>query len=709
MVASAPPLEPEMTMTQIFETARDSVSWLGNVGSHVIRVTAMLHFAVAASVAAQSAPVQTDLPLDGFIDRQTPIRITVSEMPTDGASVAVLVANQDVTALLTRDGPTLTYRPNEFSLPTGENHLTVYLVDAGGGWSELASFPIRVRGALGFEGRRFTPGIDLGLKSQPAEGHDPVDLGPDRATYGQVDGELRLGVEQTHSGGSGGVDVRLVGTSYQNEALRFFQDGEDAPKLDLSSYSARIETEPLALTLGTLRFGEQRHLANGLAARGARVDLRRGRLDGSFVSSSATQIVGWDNLLGFGESDNRLVSANLGLDALATPGGLRVEASWMNGRVRPSNGFNQGALSDFEKSDGVSFRVRSDVFQGRVRVDAGYAKSQFTNPEDELLSQGQDLVEVRETRRNARYLDADVELLKGVSLWGAEKARLSVGYRHERVDPLYRTVGTYVRSDVLDNRFDIRADISWLTISGSFGRGEDNLDNIPSILTTRTDRTGFTAALPLQRETTWLPSLNYRLDRTHQEGLGIPVGGGFDESHVPDQLNVNHTASANWQLSRVRLGLQLNVSDQDNRQPGRENADFLTRRSAIQLGVTPTGALDLGLDLALERRDDQGATEVASTRRWGASVSWRVLRTSSLSLTYSDTFQDNDVATLERGDRAFSAGWNSFVPFVERLGGQYFLRFNYQTSRNQDFLREFDSDQMFWTLQFGLSLSAGRQ
>ena len=683
-------------------------------GKRILRVVALgcVTSALAAqAVAAQELTVRSDLPSGGFIDRRTPVRIT-PDRPLEGdARLAVLVAGQDVTALLTRrEGEdTLEYDPSIFPLPAGEHELAVFVIDAEDRWTEVARFPIRVRGALGFEERRFEPGLDIGLKSQPAENHDPAELTPERATYGQLDGQMRLGLEQLHAGFSWGADVDLVGTSYQKDALRFFRDGDEAPHVDLASYAARIETEPVGLTVGDLRFGDHRHLTNGISARGARVDLDGGRVDGSFVASSAVQIVGWDNPVGLGESDDRILMASLGVDALSTPGGLRLDASWMSGRQQPTSGFNQGVVSDFEKSDGFSLRLRSSALKGRLRLDAGYAESQFVNPEDSLLAQDRELVEVRETRRDARYIDADVDVLRDVPLWGAERARLSVGYRHERVDPLYRVVGSYMGSDRLTNRFDVRADIAWLTLGGSFGRGEDNLDDLPSVLTTRTDRRGFTAALPLQRGASWLPSLNYRLDRTHQLGLGVPVDGGFDESHIPDQVSLNHAAGATWQLSRVRLGLQYDVSDQDNRQPGREDADFLTRRSSVQVGVTPATALDLGLDLSLESRDDQGAEVVTHARRWSASASLRPFRASSLSFSWSDTFQDDDVETFERSDQVLSAGWTSFVPFFERFGGQYFLRFNYQSNSSLDVVQELESDRMVWTLQFGLNLSAGRR
>ena len=674
-----------------------------------LTASAMAAALVAAPLAGQQMTVTSDLPQEGFVDPATPLRITPDRVLAEGERIAVMVGDQDVTALLTFDGETFTYRPGAFPLPAASHEMRVFLVDARRTWRELARFPLRVRGALGFEERRFTPGMNLSLESQPAQGHTPLEAGPERATYGQLDGELRLGVEQVHAAATVGADLRLVGTSYQEDALRFQRKGEDAPKVDLSSYEVRLRSEPVNVTVGSLQFGEERHLMNGIGGRGARLDLGEGRVDGSLVASSAKQIVGWENLLGFDTSDDRILAASLGLDLLSTPGAVRVEASWMSGRTRPASGFNQGAITDREESDGFSVRLRTNALKGRMRLDAGYAESRFTNPEDDLLSQGRDLVEVHRTRKNARYLDADLDVLRNVPLWGTEKGRLSVGYRHERVEPLYRTVGTYVRSDVLTHRYDVRADVSWLTLSGSLGRGEDNLDGIPSVLTTRTDRTAFTAALPLRRRSGWLPTLNYRLDRTHQFGLGIPVGGGFDASHVPDQVSLNHTANATWQGGRAQLGLQLGIADQDNRQPGRENADFLTRRTSVQLGLTPVAALSLGLDLAQERRENRGADDVAETRRWGVSLSWRALRSSSLSVSWSDTFQDNAAATFERGDRVLTAGWSSFVPTAERFGGQYFLRFNYQSSRDQDLLRAMGSDRMFWTVQLGLSLSAGRR
>ena len=664
---------------------------------------------VAVPLGAQQMTVTSDLPRTGFVDPTTPIRITPDRVPTEGERIAVMVGDQDVTALLAYDGATFTYRPGAFALPAGAHEVRVFLVDPRGTWRDLARFPLRVRGALGFEERRITPGMDVSLESQPAQGHTPLEAEPERATYGQLDGELRLGVEQVHAAAALGADVRLVGTSHQEDALRFFRQGADAPKVDLSSYAMRLQSEPVKLTVGSVQFGEERHLVNGIGGRGARLDLGHGKVDGSLAASSPTPIVGWENLLGLGESDNRILAANLGLDVLTTPGALRVDASWMSGRTRPVSGFNQGALTDREESDGFSVRLRTNALRGRMRLDVGYAESRFTNPKDELLSQGVELVDVRRTRKNARYVDADLDVLRNVALWGREKARVSVGYRHERVEPLYRTVGTYVRSDVLTDRYDVRADVSWLTLSGSFGRGEDNLDRIPSVLTTRTDRAAFTAALPLHRGAGWLPTLNYRLDRTHQLGLGLPVGGGFDPSHVPDQVSLNHTANATWQSGRMQLGLQLGIADQDNRQPGRENADFLTRRSSVQLGLTPIAVLSLGLDLAQERRENRGADDVSETRRWGLSMSWRALRSSSLSVSYSDTFQDNAAATFERGDRVLTAGWSSFVPAAERFGGQYFLRFNYQSSRDEDLLRAAGSDRMFWTIQLGLSLSAGRR
>lgn len=656
---------------------------------------------------AQEIAVNANLPTQGFIDPRAEIRLTLDRPLAEGEHVAVFVGAEDLTSLFTWADGALAYQPRAFTLPGGEQELRVFLVSAEEVWREVARFDLRVRGALGFEERRFVPGLELGLKAQPAEGHDPDESAPLRETFGDVDGEARLRLEQVHSTFALSANAKLLGTSYRNNALRFQREGEEAPLVDLASYDLGVQSDPVSLTIGHIQYGTHRYLANGINARGARLDLAASRLDASFAASSANQIVGWDDVLGITDPDNRILSANVGVEAFETPGTLRLDAGWMNGSLLPSSSFNQGVVNDAEESDGFSFRLRANALDRRLRLDAGYASSRFTNPEDPLLSQGQELIPVEETRNDARYIDANVDVLRNLSLGGSTRARLSVGYRHERVDPLYRSIGAYARSDQLNNQFDVRADIAWVTLGANYGRSRNNLDDIPSILTSKTNRSGLNVGLPLTRASRWLPSLRYRLDRTHQFGEGVPENGGFNESQVPDQVSLNHTAGLDWRWSILSVGLQFNLSDQDNRQPGREDADFVTRRNAVSLGIAPLSSLTVGLDLALESRDDKAADVTADTRRWGVQASWQPLRSSALSLNYSDTFQDDDADTFESSSRILNVGWTSFLPFVERFGGQYFVRFNRQSSRSEDFLRSTDLDRMNWTLNFGLGITLG--
>ena len=185
------------------------------------------------------------------------------------------------------------------------------------------------------------------------------------------------------------------------------------------------------------------------------------------------------------------------------------------------------------------------------------------------------------------------------------------------------------------------------------------------------------------------------------------MDGGFSASHVPDQVSLNHTAGLKWRRGILSVGLQANLSDQDNRQPGREDADFVTGRNRLELGITPTPSLSLGMDLALESRDDKGAAVISDTRRWGIRASWSPLQSSSLSLNYSNTLQDDDADTFERDDHLVDIGWTSVVPFIDAFGGQYFLRFNRQSNRSLDLVRRNQTDRMNWTLNLGLSVSFG--
>ena len=62
--------------------------------------------------------------------------------PADG-SLAVLIGDTDVTAMLMMEAANVSYTPR-LPLPAGESDVTVLLVSAGNQWKEVARFPLRV-------------------------------------------------------------------------------------------------------------------------------------------------------------------------------------------------------------------------------------------------------------------------------------------------------------------------------------------------------------------------------------------------------------------------------------------------------------------------------------------------------------------------------------------------------------------------------------
>src|SRR5262249_22104225 len=196
--------------------------------------------------------------------------------------------------------------------------------------------------------------------------------------------------------------------------------------------------------------------------------------------------------------------------------------------------------------------------QNRFKLDAGFTRSRFANPSDPLLEQGLNVTPARETTRSARYADASLVLLREVEVNPQQKANLTFNFRHERVDPLFRSVGAVTQADRFQNLFELVGNIGDANFTVSHTRFNDNLDNLPSILKSLTRREGLNVNLPLSallvpftvhRQPTssqadgqangqtkgapngqsfqWLPRLGFTVDLVHQFGAFLPVNGGF--------------------------------------------------------------------------------------------------------------------------------------------------------------------------------------
>lgn len=676
----------------------------------------LLHLAPALGLAtgASGQTITTSLPAEGFVDADEPIEVRLDRPLAEGERLALWIGEEDVSSLVRPIDGGLVYRPDLIPLPSGTRELRVFLV-SDGRWQEVGTHPLRVRRGLGFEASSFAPRLSLGLDSQLAERHTPEESASPQENYTDAEGELSLEMRQAHRAFALTGTVKLLGTSNREKALRFREEGEDATRIDLADYTitASDVAERGRLTAGHVRVGDHRYLLQGHASRGAALSLDPAeRVELSAALTGGSRVVGWNDPFGAGDPDHRIWNANLGVEATGTPGGLRFDAMVMGGAVRPRSGFNRGAVVDSETSRGLGLRVRARGLDRRLSLDAGVARSDFDNPDDPALARDTALVEVDEVNGVAGYVDASLELLRGLQL-GDRTAGLSVGFRQERVDPLYRSVGARVRSDVLTREVDVRADVAGVTVSATFGSDEDNLDDIPSILKSHTDRTGVTLGLPMEQvvgnRSTWLPRIQLRADRTHQFGEALPENGGFDPSHVPDQVSDRYTASADWRWSRFSVGYRWNASRQDNRQEGREDADLEGSRSALALGFNPDRRLRLGLDLGLERSENLERDEVDEGRDVGARIEWTPFGRSRVTFRWSRTVNEDRAGVRRRTQSTVDARLSSAIPGASPVDGQAFVGFSHRRSTRSDTLLDINDRRETWNVTTGLSLTLENQ
>lgn len=630
--------------------------------------------------------------------------------------VAVLVGDTDWTGLTEVVGTTVTLRPSGVGFARGEHPVVVYLVGAGQQWLEVGRTTLRVLTDGGFEKAVATPTIEVGLTGQAALGRTPEVPPADRDTFQDL--SVRAGLTTTHvrNGWTTTTDARIVGVNYRNQALRYGSLQDEAPLVDLSSYQVGVRNHVVSLAAGHNPIGTHRLLLNNFESRGLSGGVRLGPMaDLTLAAVNGTAIVGYDNIVGIGDGDHRIVSGTIGVELMPSRrGGLRVAASLMDGAVVPLTNVNQGAVRDPEESRGVGVQVTSTDARGRFVLDAGVARSRFSNPRDPSAPAGVAIVPVRETTRDARYLDVSYALLQGARLGEAALGTVTAGFRHSRVDPLYRSVSLPVRADLEQNAFDLTTSLGAFTSRASYERTRDNLAEIGSVLTTRSRQFVWSSALPLQtfrgasaRAAAW-PTLSYALTRMHQFGDGLPTGGLFDSlSQVPDQVSLDQSLGVVWQGATWRGGYGWNRSLQDNRQPGRDRADLLNVVHSFNLGVMASTKFDAGVEFAFEDADVQELARTDVTRRVSVNVLWRPATRTSLAAVVTRNRLEDNPRTSERRTTDVNFTFTQGVAFLprhpNRLQGQFFVRYVRQTIYGLVLGLPDADDTRFWTLNTGLT------
>lgn len=601
--------------------------------------------------AGQSAPepitvTHVGWPADRFVPSRTMLALWLSRAPDGGERIAVVAGNLDLSALLDRRGNMVSYRPDAVRLPAGESDVTIYLVDTTGAWNEIGRHPLKVQAAMGLDRAGATPVVDLSSAGMLGRG-TPVPS-TDRATYQDLTARLGLDASGTGRGYSLTARANLQGVSNETQRLRWGTAGRDAPAVDLADYALGASFGGVEVAFGGVTVGSNRHLLNGFGARGLRSGIQLGpaaRLDVGLVSG--TSMVGWSNVTGLTDADHRIGLASLSLQFLPSrPGGLQLDITAMDGAVRPAAGFNQGAATDAETSRGVGVTVMASDVRQRIRFAGGVSRSRFTNPADPLLFGDTTVVAVRPETREARFAELTLRLLDGLRAGANLPVSLGVTGRHERVDPLYRSVGAFLAADQENNALELAGSAGALSLQGGLSATRDNLGEIASILTTRTRGLTWSASVPLNAlvgatPRPFWPAASFGWQRTRQFGDGVPVDGDFQPTHIPDQVSINRSAALAWNIGAVSAGYRWNRSTQDNRQVGRERADFRTDVHGISLGAPASRALTLGVDAALERNRSDELELTQRVERVGANLQWQLALRTTLSGAVSQMWSED--------------------------------------------------------------------
>lgn len=691
---------------------------------------------------APALTVQADFTAQQTLAPLTPIVLKLNRplTATEGR-LAVFIGVTDVTALFTVNANELRYEPKAFPLPQGENPVIVYLVSSRESWQAVARFTLRVVDNSPIEAANESPrkarkwGLDkaevnrtvtVNVEAQPVARHLPVSTRPERPTYTDVtlQGSLRTELARGAFGMQSNFDI--VGASFPGQALRFGDLGNDAPQIDLSNYLMQFQLRKAQVSMGHVSFGANRFLMDGFASRGVTVAVPiNKRFDVAIAALNGTSIVGWNNFIGLDRRKHQVVSGTVGYEMLPErPGGLRIEANVLHGSLLPLSNFNQGNITDAEQSKGVGVRVKASNKSERLRTDIGFARSRFNNPRDPSLDQGINIAPALANTSNAHYVEASYDVLRDFALTKNKKANLTLGYRHERVAPLFRSVAVTTQANRLQHQYEVNGNLGDVTVSFTNFNFNDNLDNLASILKSFTRRSDFLIGVPLSslwgdatKPKTWLPRVSYSYDRTRQFAPVLPTNADFRLPQLPNQISTNQTLSTEWQKDKWRVGYRFNDTLQDNHA---ENT-IATLRNGVHgfsLGLTPTKSLDINVELShenLQSRDTNANKDKERndrTLRFTGLMTWRMTKDSVFTLTLSDTLSRSlgDLSLTSNGRNigydlqwSHSFGWGKSEP--RKVQGQFFLRYANQYSQAFDVLFGLNNRTRSRTMTAGLSFT----
>lgn len=634
------------------------------------------------------------------------------------AELRFFAGSLDVTAIARQPRPGVLSFDLRLARPAaGESTFAVYLVEAGR-WQEVAKLPLKVLNAAGFEGGQFGPKLDLASKARFDEGARGDAPPSARPTYFDGTGRGGFAFDATRGAFKADGQFNATGSSFRNEALRFGELGERAPKVDLADYVVNLRYGGTTLAFGHVSYGNNPLLLAGYGSRGLTLARKFGeRFDVSVNAMNGTSIVGYDDFFGFTSAQHRIHGATAGLELIGgRPGALRLELAALDAKLESRSNFNSGEVPDAEENRGLGLRLSGSTAGKRVRGDAVFARSRYVNPFDPQLAQGGELQAVKRATASGRQLDFAVDVVQNSKRWSeTQPLTVTLSAHHQRVEPLYKSIGASSSPDQQLNRAALAAQFGAAQLQLSGTRQEDNLDDVPTILKTRTDSAAANLALPLAQwfgadGASWWPQASYTLQSVRQRAINAPVtaDSGIAASHRPDQSNRSHQAALNFTRGAFNFGYSIQRSTQDNRQPGRENADFESLGHQLSFGLRLSETLNFNLGANTNRNFSREKDLTTTTRGGHGGFDWQLLDGVTLAANAGRTLGGDarDLTSSSNNNAQAQLTWRFGIPaYGRKLPGQVFVRYVRNESASRDSAFGLSTSGASWAWDAGLSLS----
>jgi hypothetical protein len=372
-----------------------------------------------------------------------------------------------------------------------------------------------------------------------------------------------------------------------------------------------------------VNFGESRHLASGITARGAALSIDHGSTSIRAGAMSGAAEVGWSDISGLERSANRMFGGSIGHEVVASrPGALRLDATVLQGSKQPTTSFTQSAVVDAQRSLGSSVQLTAALPNQRLRPSPAIRAVDLRTLITTLSFAPIRAIVGRNRRRAAR---ASSIFPRRCSRTPARPADLPAFQSAFEMSASIRSTEASGRRAL--PRID-RATPSTLRCRGARSPGNSRpapagttSDMSPRFSQPTIARARASLAMPLAAlahfagRQLWLPTLTGTFNRTHQFTDGVPTNGQFRPSDLPNQVSAAADVALAWQVNRYRLTLRGNRSAQDNRQELREQADFEAGVLALSLGANLGARGDVSVDLGNEYQLAKEHDERTTTRR----------------------------------------------------------------------------------------------